>query len=61
MNSTPVLDTTPKGRPPIPFEPLQQRGSVISEAAWVRRTLIAVAITFLALFLLQPRLLLLLD
>lgn len=40
--------------PKIPFEPLIQRNAAISEPAWVRWSLIAVALVFLALFLLLP-------
>jgi sulfate transport system permease protein len=38
----------------LPFEPLMQRNAAITEAPWVRRTLISVAILFLAGFLLLP-------
>jgi sulfate transport system permease protein len=38
----------------LPFEPLSQPGSVITEKPWVRRLLIGVALSFLGLFLLLP-------
>jgi len=38
----------------LPFEPLMQRNAAITEARWVQATLTAVAILFLAGFLLLP-------
>jgi sulfate transport system permease protein len=38
----------------LPFEPLMQRNAAITEARWVRATLTAIAILFLAGFLLLP-------
>ncbi|MGQ0503060.1 MAG: sulfate ABC transporter permease subunit CysW [Panacagrimonas sp.] len=45
---------TLKDPPKLPFEPLIQRNATITETPWVRRLLIAVALTFLAGFLLLP-------
>ena len=53
-----VTPRPPKGPPAIPKSfgggPLVRVNSAITEAPWVRRTLIAVALGFLALFLLLP-------
>jgi sulfate transport system permease protein len=39
---------------PLPREPLMERNAAISEPAWVRRTLTAIALLFLSSFLLLP-------
>lgn len=51
--STPTT-TVPAGPASLPFEPLKQTNSVITESPWVRRGLIALALVFLSLFLLMP-------
>jgi len=48
------LATAPADPAQIPFEPLKQTNSVITESPWVRRALIAGALLFLSLFLLMP-------
>ena len=40
--------------PKLPFEPLIQRNAVVTEQPWVRWLLIALALSFLSLFLLLP-------
>ena len=48
------IDHSLQDPPKLPFEPLIQRNAVITEQPWVRWTLIAIALTFLAGFLLLP-------
>ncbi|HET7797608.1 sulfate ABC transporter permease subunit CysW [Nevskia sp.] len=38
----------------MPFEPLKQTNSVVTEATWVRWLLIAIGVAFLSLFLMLP-------
>ena len=52
--STPAIDHSRQDPPKIPFEPLIERNAAITEPAWVRWSLIFVALIFLALFLLLP-------
>ncbi len=49
-----IENTTPAGPAPIPFEPLKQTNSVVTEATWVRWLLIAIGVAFLSLFLMLP-------
>jgi sulfate transport system permease protein len=49
-----TLDTAPREPAQLPFEPLVQRGAVITEQPWVRWLLTGIALLFLTLFLLMP-------
>jgi len=51
---TQPVDHSLQDPPKLPFEPLIQRNAVITEQPWVRWLLIALALTFLAGFLLLP-------
>ncbi len=53
MNA-PIIDHSRQDPPQIPFEPLIERNSTISEPAIVRWGLTAIALLFLSLFLLLP-------
>lgn len=44
----------PRDPPKLPFEPLTQPGAVITEQPWLRIALTALALSFLAAFLLLP-------
>jgi sulfate transport system permease protein len=52
--NTHVIDHSLQDPPQLPFEPLIERNAAITEPSWVRWTLTAVALLFLALFLLLP-------
>jgi len=49
-----IENTAPADPAPIPFEPLKQTNSVVTEATWVRWLLIAIGVAFLSLFLMLP-------
>ena len=51
---TQPIDHSLQDPPNLPFEPLIQRNAVITEQPWVRWLLIALALIFLAAFLLLP-------